>query len=420
MNQLDVPNVGYTNASVLGYLRIASAPRHFVFTHAISNSSKSVRITIGGSAINELTNVTWLIPDYAVRMTNSANVGWVFIVYDVINTVTRLFYSSATGLVATRDTSTGSALEINLLAVASTISPEDLKIYLYPNRVQITSRQLDKDGIIITTLAEMNAQWNILLGVFVIPIRSLTSGGGTPGVTFDSAPSNYAYHNLYNRFKITINNTALSSVTLPLCFHDLGGTLTMSITSGIAMFRDANGEPLGIQIQMSKNWHSATEKWYHLYSNPMLAGPGIDTMELTVAMSRWGQAHAAQHSQLSLIGWTSSRQGGQWQESSISPVGESITYDPDQTLNRAMIDDVRPFLSLGTINVNSKWQWTGNIRGADFLVYVATGTTIKRKLGRVRTNYEAHGPTITNVGFDAISYLDEIQSNIKSSIGQLQ
>ena len=70
MNQLDVPNVGYTNASVLGYLRIASAPRHFVFTHAISNSSKSVRITIGGSAINELTNVTWLIPDYAVRMTN--------------------------------------------------------------------------------------------------------------------------------------------------------------------------------------------------------------------------------------------------------------------------------------------------------------------------------------------------------------
>ena len=187
----------------------------------------------------------------------------------------------------------------------------------------------------------------------------------------------------------------------------------MSITSGIAMFRDTKGEPLGIQIQMSKNWHSATEKWYHLYSNPMLAGPGIDTMELTVAMSRWGQAHAAQHSQLSLIGWTSSRQGGQWQESSISPVGESITYDPDQTLNRAMIDDVRPFLSLGTINVNTKWQWSGNVGGADFLVYVATGTTIKRKLGRVRTNYEAHGPTITNVGFDAISYLNEIQSNIR-------
>lgn len=45
--------------------------------------------------------------------------------------------------------------------------------------------------------------------------------------------------------------------------------------------------------------------------------------------------------------------------------------------------------------------------GADFLSYIwnnytVTGNT-KRRLGRVRTDYEAHGPTLTNVGFHGIS-----------------
>lgn len=110
---------------------------------------------------------------------------------------------------------------------------------------------------------------------------------------------------------------------------------------------------MGIQIQMSKDWHTCAgcggsdgNLYYHLYSMPTFGGQGIDRFELTFANSRWGQAHVAQHSQLSLMGYNS-RCGGHWQESSISPVGETITYDPDLTLGRAMIDDVRPFLNLG-------------------------------------------------------------------------
>ena len=36
--------------------------------------------------------------------------------------------------------------------------------------------------------------------------------------------------------------------------------------------------------------------------------------------------------------------GGHWDESALGAFGESITYDPAVSLNRAMVDDVRPFL----------------------------------------------------------------------------
>ena len=85
--------------------------------------------------------------------------------------------------------------------------------------------------------------------------------------------------------------------------------------------------------------------------------PGSHELEHTFAHSKWGEAFAAAHAQLSLIGWG---QNQQWDESSLGAFGESITYDPDLTLNRAMVDDVRPFL----VEAKNKWSWTGNVGGA--------------------------------------------------------
>ena len=47
---------------------------------------------------------------------------------------------------------------------------------------------------------------------------------------------------------------------------------------------------------------------------------------MTFAHSKWGEAHAAAHTQLSLIGWGRNQQ---WDESSLGSFGESVTYDPD-------------------------------------------------------------------------------------------
>ena len=129
------------------------------------------------------------------------------------------------------------------------------------------------------------------------------------------------------------------------------------ITGGIPMLRSVDGEPSGIPVQISKNWHDPPE-WYHLYSS-LLLEPGSHEFEHTFAHSKWGEAYAVQHAQLSLIGWGHNQQ---WDESSIGCWGESITYDPDMTLARAQVDDVRPFL----VNAGTEWRWTGNVGGASF------------------------------------------------------
>lgn len=441
MNQLDVTTVKYTDVNLCGYVKISSAPRHFVYTHGVtknftdptsSNATSAVRIVLSGQAIAALTNVTWILPNFAVRMTNSEGQGWIFIVYDQASATTSLSYNASTGLIAAvnvSSTSVPASLEISLLAIPSTVSSEDLKVYLNPTSVIITSALLDKNGntIVGAVGANMLAIWDRMHGVFQVPTQAIANAGGTAGFNYNLAPTNYEYHNLYNRHRITvqINETITGAVSIPLGFISVNAVIGSSVTAGIALFRDRNGEPLGVPIQMSKNWHTSNQgadghRWYHLYSTPIFAGPGVDTMELTFVTSRWGQAHAAQHAQLSLMGYNY-KSGGHWQESSIGPVGESITYDPDLTLGRAMVDDIRPFLNLGNNYLNQLWQWTGNVGGADFLAYVPNTVSItaalaKRRLGRVRTNYVAHGPTLTDVEFTGISSDEAIQGNIRTQL----
>ena len=97
----------------------------------------------------------------------------------------------------------------------------------------------------------------------------------------------------------------------------------------------------------------------------------------------------------------------QWDESSIGSFGESITYDPDLTLTRAMVDDVRPFL----VQAKNKWSWTGNVGGASFLVY-DHGTGISRpdhELGRLKTNYLYTGPNLTDVTRQGSAEMERFQ-----------
>jgi hypothetical protein len=137
-------------------------------------------------------------------------------------------------------------------------------------------------------------------------------------------------------------------------------------------------------------------------------------MELTVASSRWGRdAYAASHAQLSLIGYNDA--GGRWDESALGAFGESITYDPDVTLGRSMVDDVRPFLVLA----DRKWLWTGNVGGADFLRYVtAAEPHWHRRLARVRTLVGSGGPNLTDVEYAGVSTDGRIDARIRTQLGR--
>jgi hypothetical protein len=169
-----------------------------------------------------------------------------------------------------------------------------------------------------------------------------------------------------------------------------------------------------VPLQVSKNWHLANPlNWYHLYAQPTFGAAPV-TMELTAASSRWGETYAASHAQLSLVGWND-QATGHWEESALGAFGESITYDPDVTANRSMVDDVRPFL----VNAGRRWSWTGNVGGADFLRYTtAAQPTVQRRLARVRTHHAMNGPNLTDAVYAGVSSDGRIEGRIRARLGR--
>ena len=86
------------------------------------------------------------------------------------------------------------------------------------------------------------------------------------------------------------------------------------------------------------------------------------------------------------------------------------------TLGRAMVDDVRPFL----VDANGQWNWTGNVGGANFLVY-GTNTTDafpEHQLGRIKTRYRATGPNLTDVIYSGITRDGKVQARIATQLGR--
>ncbi len=134
------------------------------------------------------------------------------------------------------------------------------------------------------------------------------------------------------------------------------------------MLRDADGNPTGIPVQLSKNWHTKPEggvysgTWFHGFSQVRLPAGATVELELTLSYGHWGGVPAASHAQLSLIGWGSNQH---WSQSAIGAWGESICYEPEQQQANCTITDVRPVMV--TVGKDGpQWRWTGNVGGGDF------------------------------------------------------
>jgi len=416
MNRVEIPELSYAaDAGLDGRVEIASMPRHVVFTHAVSGTSsaaKTARVRLSGAAIEAFPNVTWLESDHALTLTDDSGAGWLFVVYDQDGATTRLSFGSGSGtdagLVAERSVTTVPAdgLSVSLLAAPITaLGAAELDLYLHPDvAAQVSYTLLDANGGDVGTAEPM--PWDETLGAYNVSLGTLQDAGASRSPDWEVEST----HTIYGRHRIEVD-TGGGPVAVPLAFF---GTdkVTWYITGGVPILRDENGEPLGVPVQISKNWHEAGNYWYHFYSQPTFAGTGADTMELTLASSRWGEAYAASHAQLSLIGYGSA--GGHWDESALGAFGESITYDPDVTLGRSMMDDVRPFL----VQAATKWNWTGNVGGGDFLRYLTESEPYwQRRLSSVRSRYQAVGPVLTDVVYAGVSTDGRIQADVRTQLG---
>ena len=172
------------------------------------------------------------------------------------------------------------------------------------------------------------------------------------------------------------------------------------ITGLSALLRDAEGSPLGLPVQLSKNWHRGPVRteyegpWFHGFTEVRVPPRTTRAVELTLAYGHWGGLPAASHAQLSLIGWGSHQL---WDESALGAWGESICYEPDRVQAGSLVLDVRPLL-VSSMSGGGRWNWTHNVGGADFLrVFDPAGA--RRWPAGQRTTYLRQGPCLTEVTY---------------------
>ncbi len=398
MNRLWVPTVGYdADPSLSGELQVASSPRHLVLTHTVSGGSAAAgtaRVVVGGDLPLAFPTVSWLETDRVLTLTDASGEGWLFAVYDTVGNAHTMSIDD-TGAVVAEAVGTGSGASVSVLVAPTTALDGDMQaFYIDPESVaRVQSTLLDRDGNAVA--GAVNAPWDPALGAFRASMGTLQDAGGPARADYSGDPG---FHHWHGRHHVQITSSAADTLSIPVAMHG-SDQMSWYIVGGAPSLRDLDGEPVGVPLQISKNWHEGRpNNWYHLYTHPTVEAGADHTLELTMASSKWGDVYAASHAQLSLIGW--SEAGGHWDESALGAFGESITYDPDVNLGRAMQDDVRPFL----VDADGQWNWTGNVGGAEFLRYATESEWYwMRRIARVRSAYTAVGPNLTDVTYAGIT-----------------
>ncbi len=215
-----------------------------------------------------------------------------------------------------------------------------------------------------------------------------------------SGPSNDAIE----RIKLILTNPTDREQMARLMFEKTAGGFRQRIGSSLtgisAILRDTEGNPTGIPVQLSKNWHNEPEggvygnAWFHGISQMRVPAGGTVELELTLAYGHWGGLPAASHAQLSLIGWGSNQL---WHQAALGSWGESICYEPEQAQADCTITDVRPAMVKATDEA-PPWQWTGNVGGGDFLRFF-TPAGERAPHSSMRAIYHRPGPCLTEVTY---------------------
>ena len=214
----------------------------------------------------------------------------------------------------------------------------------------------------------------------------------------------------YDRIKFTIDNPTQHTIKVPLQFIK---EEPLSVTGLSPMLRDASTlEPIGIQVQITRNWHYYSTdpngaytyaaqnspyrnwegRWYHGYTVIEVPAGQSVTYEYTCAFARWGGVESVTHSQLCLVGW-----GGhqQWESASLGSYGESFCYDISRSWTWCVMGDICPFGLYSRVN-GEKYNWTTNTGGVDFLLaYDPSGNAIDYR--GFKTFFKKQGPNITEV-----------------------
>lgn len=215
------------------------------------------------------------------------------------------------------------------------------------------------------------------------------------------------------RIRIRLSNPTDREEIARLLFEKSSGGIRQEIGTPItgisAILRDREGNPFGIPVQLSKNWHRSegagkyAGQWFHGISRVRLPPRSETEWELVIAYGHWGGLPAASHSQLSLIGWGGNQR---WDQAALGSWGENLCFEPEQVQRAATIMDARPLL-VTPMNGSEKWSWTNNVGGGDFFrVFDRAGNRLPHRA--MRASYQSQGPCLTEVTYSGRIGLDAI------------
>ena len=226
---------------------------------------------------------------------------------------------------------------------------------------------------------------------------------------------NYDY-NRTGRVMVKFTNPDTRPWAMRLHFYQDSSGGSFYITGMSPILRDKNGFPIGLPVQISKDWHTSVEWFSGLTMVHLDAGQTLE-FEFDLTYANWGKRDAVNpllavsHAQLSLVGYGGNQQ---WDEMAIGSFGESITYDADVNLGRSIGDDIRPLLvkSMGGPTAVPPWMWTNNVGGLDFLVYYQNWA--KQYLSRQKTLYARYCPVLADVTYAGQTSDGAVQSSIRT------
>jgi hypothetical protein len=247
-------------------------------------------------------------------------------------------------------------------------------------------------------------------GVPMITANQLEPSRKTLNVEYDYS---YGYYNIdvfnegsgndrFDRSQIEFNNTAAQERLIRIRFEK--EKRNAKATGQVLMLRDEEGNPLGIPVQISKNWHSNKEplrycdQWMRGLTMLTVPANSRITIELVTANAHWGKVPAASTAQLCLVGWGGNQQ---WNQSAIGNWGENLCYATDQSLVEASLTDMRGMYS------NPGTSWGGNVGGADFFRYYLDAENLMGRKG-MRSHYRRYSPNMTEVTYASRSRDNDI------------
>lgn len=248
-----------------------------------------------------------------------------------------------------------------------------------------------------------------------------------------SEADTFELQNQYDRLRFTIRNSSGRTIAVPIRFTK---DYPLSVTGFSPLLRDARtGEPIGVPVQLSKNWHrySLTDNWqiatqgkapddparyfegvwFHGYTLLAVPGNGSVTCEYTCPFAQWGGVYTVSHSQLCLVGWGGNQQ---WETAALGSFGETFCHDIQQAWTACVLGDICPALVNSRVN-GGKYDWTINVGGADFLVYYPKGGG-KMPYAAMKTNFRKQGPNLTEVLYEGVTADGKIRMEYSAVMGR--